>query len=183
MESDNSRWWSRWQLLVMTDGWWWWLRWWSFVMMRMMMMITDDDDYDYDYDDDEYDWTVELEEMIRTYSHLNNFQYDAVIALRPDTAMLRDIDLPKVAVVVDAGCAYCATLLVITLTHNPLPPQSQPTPLSLIPTLTPTHSHSYPLSHSHSYPLTLSTWMRSELTPRPFGYLHFSTGGIERSRR
>jgi len=76
--------------------------------MMMTMKIADDDDDD----DNEYDWTVELEEMIRTYSRLNNFQYDAVIALRPDTAMLRDIDLPKVGVVVNAGCAHCA--------HNPL---------------------------------------------------------------
>ena len=65
------------------------------VMIIITMMIIADDV-------DEYDWLVELEEMIRTYSRLNNFQYDAVIALRPDTAMLRDIDLPKVGVVVDA---------------------------------------------------------------------------------
>ena len=64
------------------------------VIKMMMMMMT--------IANDEYDWLVELEEMIRTYSRLNNFQYDAVVALRPDTAMLRDIDLPKVGVVVDA---------------------------------------------------------------------------------
>jgi hypothetical protein len=62
-----------------------------------------------------------LEEMIRTYSRLNDFQYD-------------DIDLPKVGAVVDAGCAYCATILVTTLIHNPL------TPITTHPTLTPTHS-------------------------------------------
>ena len=87
----------------------------------MMCRNNDDDDYDDDdYDDDEFDWIAELEEMIRTYSRLNNFQYDAVIALWPDIAMLRDIDLPKVGVVVDAGCASCATILVTILTHNPL---------------------------------------------------------------
>ena len=40
---------------------------------------------------------VGLEDMIRVYAHLNNFQYDAMIVIRPDTAMLRDIDLPKVS--------------------------------------------------------------------------------------
>ena len=41
-------------------------------------------------------YEIGLEEMIRTYAHTNSFHYDAIIAIRPDTAMLRDIDLPKV---------------------------------------------------------------------------------------
>lgn len=61
--------------------------------------------------------------MIRTYSRLNNFQYDAVIALRPDTAMLRDIDLPKVGVVVDATLSVTHPTLIPT----PLTTHSNPT--------------------------------------------------------
>lgn len=38
---------------------------------------------------------VGLEEMIRTHANLHKFKYDAILVIRPDTAMLRDIDLPK----------------------------------------------------------------------------------------